>query len=235
MINPRPYRRDFPYSYIWGIYPVLELLTIKPYLVRQVFITSNTSSSPNIKKITDICSAANIEQSTNDQLISKLSGSDNSHVLAVFEKNYPSLNSNSNHVVLVNPSDMGNLGTIMRTMASFNFSDLAIIDPAVDIFDPKVLRASMGSLFHLNFSFFSSFSEYQIQYSRHYYPFMTTGGTELRHSKFIHPYSLIFGSEGPGLSPDYNQIGTPIKISQSNQVDSLNLSIAVALALYACT
>ena len=54
----------------------------------------------------------------------------------------------ANHVVLVNPGDMGNMGTIIRTMLGFNYSNLAIIKPGVDVFDPRVIRASMGALFN---------------------------------------------------------------------------------------
>ena len=49
---------------------------------------------------------------------------------------------------------MGNLGTIMRTMVGFGMEDLAIIRPGVDAYDPKVIRASMGSIFHLRFAYF---------------------------------------------------------------------------------
>ena len=65
-----------------------------------------------------------------------------------------------NHVVLVNPGDMGNMGTIMRTMLGFNYYNLAIIRPGVDVFDPRVLRASMGAMFHLNIEYFDSFEDY---------------------------------------------------------------------------
>ena len=43
-------------------------------------------------------------------------------------------------MVLVNPSDMGNMGTIIRTMLGFNYVNLAIIRPGVDVFDPRVIR-----------------------------------------------------------------------------------------------
>lgn len=48
------------------------------------------------------------------------------------------------HVVLHNPSDVGNVGTILRSALGFGFRDVAIIRPGVDPFDPRVLRASMA-------------------------------------------------------------------------------------------
>lgn len=59
---------------------------------------------------------------------------------------------NANHVVLVNPGILGNMGTIIRTMLGFNYTNLAIIRPG-DVFDPRVVRASMGALFNINFEF----------------------------------------------------------------------------------
>ena len=56
---------------------------------------------------------------------------------------------------------MGNLGTILRSCLGFGMKDIAIIKPGVDIFDPKVVRASMGSIFSLNISYFNSFEDYK--------------------------------------------------------------------------
>ena len=58
----------------------------------------------------------------------------------------------SNHIVLVNPSDMGNLGTIIRTAVGFGFTDIGIISPAVDAYNPKVIRGSMGSFSKLTYN-----------------------------------------------------------------------------------
>ncbi len=77
-----------------------------------------------------------------------------------------------NHIVLVNPSNSGNLGTIIRSMVGFGIYDLAIIKPAVDIFDLKTIRASMGAIFNIRFSYFDSFSDYSKEYKNNYYPFM---------------------------------------------------------------
>lgn len=228
---PKPYRHDFNYSYIFGIYPVLELLTLHPDLVTHVFFTSKIADSSGITKVADLCTTHHIPSDISDSLLTKLTKSDNAHVLAVFNKFYPDLDPSANHVVLVNPSDSGNLGTIIRTMVAFDFLNLAVIRPSVDIFDPRVLRASMGSLFHLRFSYFSDFVAYQSTFTRHYYPLMTNATTDLRLAKLAPPYSLIFGSEGPGLSVDFAKIGTPLKINQSPNVDSLNLSVAVGITL----
>ena len=59
------------------------------------------------------------------------------------------------------PSDMGNLGTIIRTAVGFGCTDIGIISPAVDAYNPKVIRGSMGSFFKVNLQYFDSFEEYK--------------------------------------------------------------------------
>ncbi|MFH1697896.1 MAG: TrmH family RNA methyltransferase, partial [Candidatus Omnitrophota bacterium] len=149
----------------------------------------------------------------------------------VFNKYTTTLDTSSNHVVLCNPDDMGNLGTICRTMLAYDFNNLAIIKPAADIFNPKVIRASMGAVFSLNVEQFSSFEEYQHKFSNTTYTFMSDGNTLLDSVIFKKPCSLVFGNESQGLSQEFKKIGTSVKIPQSTKVDSLNLSIAVGISL----
>ena len=50
--------------------------------------------------------------------------------------------------------------------------------------------------------------------------------------KKLSPHTLIFGNEASGLDDKFLDIGTPLLISHSNQIDSLNLSMSVGIALY---
>ena len=120
----------------------------------------------------------------------------------------------------------------MRSMAAFSFKDLAIITPAADRYNPKVIRSSMGSAFFVRQQTFSSFEEYLKAYPRKFYPFMlqTNRGLkslELKESK----YALVFGNEARGLDRSFLNENA-IKIEQLGEVDSLNLPTAVAIALY---
>ena len=64
---------------------------------------------------------------TNEKEFRKIAEKDNDHVAVIFKKYQEKLDENNPHVVLVNPSDQGNLGNIMRSMAAFSFKDLAIL------------------------------------------------------------------------------------------------------------
>lgn len=131
---------------------------------------------------------------------------------------------------------MGNLGTIIRSSIGFSLFDLVIIQPGVDIFDPKVIRSSMGAIFNIRFQYFNSFLDYmKMAKDRNYYPFMLKAKTDLKCVLKKEPYSLIFGPEASGLSDDFLEIGTPLIIKHNKMIDSLNLDNAVSIALYEFT
>lgn len=226
------YKKDFSYSYAVGVFPVIELLRNKPDKATKVYIHPKGERNTGIKEIVDICGKADIPIEKNGRFIEKVSSSENVYAAAIFNKYESRLNPDVNHVILVNPSDPGNLGTICRTMIGFGFSDLGIIKPGADIFDPKTIRASMGAIFQLNFRYFSSFEEYQKNFKQNVYVFMTDGKEVLGRFSFEKPYVFVFGNEGGGLDPKFKKIGDSIKIPQSGKVDSLNLSAAVAVSLY---
>ena len=75
-------------------------------------------------------------------------------IAAVFNKNYPKKNLSElkeKIVVLIdNVSDPGNLGTIIRTCDWFGIYNILITNDSVEYLNPKVVRSSMGSIFHLN-------------------------------------------------------------------------------------
>lgn len=231
----KKYRRDFAYSYTFGVFPTLELLQFQPSHVKRIIISAQGERNEGVVKLRDLCARRRIPLEVNDKQIERLSPKENTYAIGVFDKYQPRLDANANHLVLVNPADMGNLGTIVRTMLGFGLSDLALVKPAADIFDPRVIRASMGAVFRLNFEYFDSFDSYRSAFPHRLYPFMTDGATPLHEATFDTPFALIFGSESAGLPAAYHTLGTSVAIPHSDAIDSLNLSVAVGIALYAAT
>ena len=228
----RSYKKDSDYSYTYGAFATIELLKLRPSQVLRVFVHSDYKDSDNPAKL---CEANAVELVLDDRVFKRLGHKENIYVLGVFSKYKSALSPLRPHVVLVNPMDMGNLGTIMRILAGFNILDLAIITPAADYFNPKTIRASMGALFNLEIELFPSFEIYREKFFSHdLYPFMLDGEIEL--GKDPAPksslYSLIFGNEATGLPSYFKGIGTSVKLHQSNLVDSLNLSVAVGIGAY---
>ena len=120
----------------------------------------------------------------------------------------------------------------LRSLLGFGFHNLALVKPAADIFDPRVVRASMGALFQINFAYFESFEDYRAACQHSLYLFMTDGETALNEASFEPPFALIFGSESSGLPDSYRSLGTSVTIPHSSAIDSLNLSVAIGIGLY---
>jgi len=234
-VQLKRYKKEFNYSYTLGVYPTIELLRLQIYNVQKVFLHTKGNKNKGIIEIQNICREKNIPIETNDTFIEKIAAKGNCYAIGIFKKYKSKLYEKQNHVVLINPSDGGNLGTIIRTMVGFGFYNLAVILPSVDIFDPKVIRASMGSIFQINFEYFDNFDNYQNHFHQNLYPFMTNGKENLATVLFKKPFAFIFGNESNGLPKEFLHKGTSVYIAQSKNIDSLNLSIAIGIVLYICS
>ena len=231
----KPYKKEFEHSYTFGVFPTLELLAHRPGSALLVLLHSRGERNEGVRKIREECAARGVRVEVNDRAVERLSPKENTYAVGVFRKWHDTMSATGSHVVLVNPGDMGNLGTIMRTMLGFGLSDLALLRPAADIFDPRAVRASMGALFSLRCEYFDTIDDYTRRYSHNLYPFMTNGDARLGDLAFKAPFSLVFGNESSGLPPEYRGIGTSVTIAHTNRIDSLNLPVAVAIALYEAT
>lgn len=231
----KPYKKDAPYSYTLGAFPTYELIKSRPEQVRKVLVASSFTDRDHLQ---ELCEQNHIPVENNDKLITKISDKENCYVAGIFDKYSCKLGPDRPHIVLVNPSNMGNLGTILRTAVGFGLYDVAVILPGADIYNPKTVRSSMGALFRLNIGQFQSFEEYRQQYSKHdVFTFMLNGENTLtlKDCPKSELYCLVFGNEATGLDDSFLNAGTSIFIPQSPDVDSLNLTIAVGIGTYVFT
>lgn len=227
------YQKKFEYTYAFGTFPVIELLKKYPNKVLKVLLQSRSEGSEGFDEVIGLCKENNIAYEFADRTIERISVKENTYVVGIFEKYEMELEKDTNHLVLVNPSNLGNIGTIIRTMLGFGFKNLAIIKPAGDIFDPSVVRSTMGAIFHINFEFFNSINEYLEKYSnQNIYTFMLDGAEELSNISFKAPLSLVYGNESKGLGKEFKEVGKSVYIPHSSDIDSLNLSIAVGISLW---
>ena len=139
--------------------------------------------------------------------------------------------------ILENPSDPGNLGTIIRTADAAGVDALCVVEPAVDYYNPKVVRATAGSIFNVPlFSFpnLAVLGEALQRWSVQVFG-ATAEGIDLRSPTITlaSPTAWIFGNEAHGLSQqaramcDY-QVSIPI----FGKAESLNLATAATVCLY---
>ncbi len=231
-----PYDRKLDYSYAPGIFPSMEAALKAPQLVRRMLVSSQTEDSEGVQTLIRVCREKQIRVETADKALARLSGKGNCYAAAVFEKRQASLDGQARHIVLHHPSDAGNLGTILRTALGLSYLDIALIQPCADVFQPHVVRSSMGALFSLRVREYPDFESYRAEFPGHAaYPFMLDGSVTLEEALAApppRPFCLIFGNEGAGLPPDFSRVGTPVRIEHSGDIDSLNLAIAAAIGMY---
>jgi TrmH family RNA methyltransferase len=227
------YKKEFAHAYTMGTSPTIELLKTKPELVLKVIVHSKLVPGEGLQRIRTYIDRHGIRHEQNDRLIESLWPKRDCFVIGVFSKYAPALDDGADHVVLVNPRSAGNLGTVIRCMVAFGFHDLALIEPAADVFNPSTIRSSMGALFSVRFQHFPSITEYATRHAAHrLYPFMTTGRSTLEQTAFTQPYSVLFGNESSGLPGEYEMLGESVRIAHAAAVDSLNVAITAGITLH---
>ncbi len=231
----KPYSQDLSYSYAPGVFPSLNLMQKMPGQARRLLL-SEKAQGEGVDKLRAICRQYHVREEFADKALVRISGKQNCFAAVVFEKWQSNLQPDAPHVVLHHPMDEGNLGTIQRTLLGLGIRDIAVIRPAADVFDPHVVRATMGAVFSLRVKQYEDFSLYRMEHPGHaLYPFMLDGSVLLEEavSRVQRPYALVFGNEGSGLPPEFAQMGQAVRIPHNNEIDSLNLSIAVGIGAYA--
>ena len=229
------YKKESDITYSLGATVTMEYLNVRPDLIEGVILHPKFDSADTIAKINDICSKRGIPVEVSEKPFNILSKKGNCFVIGVIRKQTETISAGS-HVVLVNPSDAGNMGTIIRTCAGFGIMDIAVVTPAVDTFDPRTIRASMGARARVKMELFDEFEEYEKRFPENKpYPFMLDGSTLLQETGIDGPFALIFGNEATGLPASFQHKGQPVRIEHTHNIDSLNLPTAVGIAIYEAT
>lgn len=132
--------------------------------------------------------------------------------------------------------DPGNLGTIFRVTEAGKGAGLVLTRGTIDPFNPKVVRASMGSLFRLPFLVDQDSSEaLQTLRSLGYQVFSTSvkAGTSLWEADFSRPTAVLLGQEGAGLPAELVEGADGIlTIPMNPAVNSLNVALSAGLVVY---
>jgi 23S rRNA (uridine2479-2'-O)-methyltransferase len=149
-------------------------------------------------------------------------------------------NKNPFIIVFDRPADYGNLGSLIRSANAFNADGLFIIGHGVDIYEPKVIRASMGSIFFTkiitigSMELLSEFIKSQKTNNNMVIIGTDSAGTVLLNDyKIKRPVMVIIGNEAKGMSVKLKEICDKIiRIPMEGNVNSLNLSCAASVIMW---
>lgn len=226
--NLKKYKKDFDFSYTLGAFPTIELLKSNC----EVLFVLVHSKYENKEILENLCKKRDVKIIYDDKIINKLKTKESNLVIGVFKKSFKKLK-NENHILLFEPRDKGNLGTILRTSLGLGFKNIALID-SCDVFDPKTVRSSMGAIFKLNIEIFKTFKDYKEKFKNNtVYSFVLNDNSiSLKDVNIKKPFTLMFGNESHGLKNVNLDNTISVFIEQTKDVDSLNLTIASAIAMY---
>lgn len=234
----KKYQKKSIYSYTLGIYPTLDLLKYQSMSCFRVLISEKASQTKGCLEIVELAKQLKIPYEYNDKLINKLAYKENTYAVGLFEKelikNKVSLDKPI--VVLDEVRNMGNLGTIIRTMVGFGLYDLVISGSSADIYDPKVLRSAMGAFFQIRFSYTDSLDVFMSENKDRTNYGLMLEESALRLSQVepvdINKVNIIMGNEAQGIDRKHLDLIQPIYIQQKGDIDSLNLSIAFGVTAW---
>ncbi len=138
-------------------------------------------------------------------------------------------------VVLEHVEKPGNLGAIIRTADAAQIDAVIICDPATDLYNPNVIRASIGCVFSTQVVSCSSDEAMKWLRSKDIYGFAAAIQTKKWYHEcdFKQPSALIMGTESKGLSQQWRGFAEEIiKIPMMGINDSLNVSTTTAILIY---
>ncbi len=135
-------------------------------------------------------------------------------------------------LILDGIQDPGNMGTLLRSAVAFNFNTVFLGDGSVDIYNPKVIRATQGAIFKLNLisgncvEFIKKISDHKI------YSTNVKNGILPKMAQYKEKIALILGNEGNGVSKEIDNLALDNIYIKMNETESLNVSIAGSIIMY---
>lgn len=142
-------------------------------------------------------------------------------------------------VALDGVQDPGNVGTIIRTADAAGMDGIILSPDCADLFSPKVLRATMGSIFRLGFSFPASLPEALEQYKKKGWSVLSSqldGEPFFERSNVASSFILVIGNEGNGVSEAVKALATHrLRLPMRGGAESLNAAVAAAIMMYDLT
>jgi RNA methyltransferase, TrmH family len=242
ILNQKKYRDIENKFIIEGPHLVEEALKSN-YAIELILIT-NEYGEKNQNQITEFSKRKLRFEKIHNKDFQSISDTQNSQgILAIIRKyefeieNYlKSLDESKRQIILAleDISDPGNLGTIIRTADWFGVDAILISSNSVDLYNPKVVRATMGSIFHLPIFPEIELSKAIGQFKDEKFQIYVTvlHGESYTSHKFNKRSVLFFGNEAHGISNELIQSADKlISIPSNGKAESLNVSIAAGIIL----
>lgn len=135
-------------------------------------------------------------------------------------------------LLLDHMQDPGNLGTIIRSAEAFSFKDIILLNNCVDIYNEKTIRASMGSIFRLNFINLDLDHIKYLLNKDYKLVLADMAGKDVKDFKDFKKIILAIGNEANGISKSLKDLSNDfVSIKMDGEIESLNAAIAASILM----
>ncbi len=218
-----------------GVRIVEEALAIG--LVQSLFFTERLLTTPRGQELLNQAQKLDISLwECTEQVLSELTDTVSSQgVVAIVGKPIWPLHPQGLLLVADEIQDPGNMGTLLRTAVGAGVQGLLVVDGCVDLYNPKVLRSSMGAILHLPHWFLSRDAILQLVASKRIALVVADLVDAEDYWAVSYPLNLavVIGNEARGVHPSFRKhADLRVRIPLAGPVESLNASVAAGVLLY---
>jgi len=211
----------------------------------KILLHGPQADHPMLRRAMDATTAAGGEviEVTRD-ILEKVSRRDNPQaVVGVFDQVFSPLDALDPRaadvwVAMQAVRDPGNLGTVIRTADAAGCGGVILVGDCCDPYSVEAVRATMGSIFAVPLYRVSveAFLAWRTQWSGSVVGTLLSATTDYRAADYRRPSLILMGNEQAGLPPDLAAAcDVNVKIPMRGRADSLNLSVATGIMIYAAT
>lgn len=241
-LEMRKRRKETGLFLVEGLRSVIEGVELGAVL-KYIAYHADIKDKDDLKRCVSYCEKhKGLALEVNSDVLEKISRKDNPQsVIGVFEQRVSSISNIDTKgskcwVVLEQVRDPGNLGTIMRTVDAVGADGVILIDQCCDPYSVEAVRATMGSLFSVPIvqTTKDEFIKWRGNWSGDVIGTTLQTSVDFREVTPKNPILLMMGNEQAGLSDELRKIATScIRLPMNGRADSLNLSVATGICLYA--
>ncbi|MCI7262315.1 MAG: RNA methyltransferase [Clostridium sp.] len=141
------------------------------------------------------------------------------------------------HLMLLETlQDPGNLGTILRAGEGAGITGVVMNEATADIYNPKVIRSTMGSIYRVPFVYVKDWKEAITEIKRQgirLYAAHLKGTTNYEDQDYSGPVGFLIGNEANGLTDETAALADCyVRIPMAGRVESLNAAVAASILMF---
>ncbi len=234
-LSQKKFRAEYQQFVAEGPKLIIELLTRKPGWVKKIYATENWWSNQAAATKNKFNAYFTATETFELEKISNLQTPQD--VLAVIEMPAEEVkisSSDSRILVLDGIQDPGNMGTIIRSAHWFGVDTIICSPDCADVFQPKVVQASMGSIFSVAV-IYKNLEDFFAANTKPVYGALLNG-LPVQTVTAATDAVILIGNEGKGIRPSLIPfINHPVTIPGFSDAESLNAAVAAGILLYSFT